>query len=89
MMRESLERTLGGDVGSAGWTQATCGVKDAGLGFRTAYKVALPAFIASRVAAWPGAESIFQDLQTAGLADAAVLVQSQATCSTAFVAELQ
>ena len=43
VMRESISRSLGGDVPDDAWSQATCGLKCGGLGLRTAEEVALPA----------------------------------------------
>ena len=47
MLRASLGRTLGGEVGEDSWEQAATGIFCGGLRFRRASDVALPAFIAS------------------------------------------
>jgi len=69
MLRASLGRTLGGEVGEDSWEQAATGIFCGGLGFRRASDVALPAFVASRNTSWPAVKSIFQDLHDAGLVD--------------------
>ena len=68
VLRESVARTLGGDLGDDSWRQATCETKAGGLGIRPAEEVALPAFLASRVSARPAVRQIFQRLETQGLA---------------------
>ena len=52
-LRNTLDTTLGGDLTDTAWSQATLGVKSGGLGLREAHTVALPAFIASRIASRP------------------------------------
>ena len=69
-MRLSLGRSVGGDIDGPSWTQAGCGVRDGGLNWRTASDLALPAFLASRIASQPAAFSIFDDLASAGLGSA-------------------
>ena len=59
LLRTSLGRTLGGPIGQDAWDQAATTVFSGGLGFRRASDVALPAFIASRTASWPGVKSIY------------------------------
>ena len=49
-LRAALSGTLGGDISDTAWWQAGLGVDQGGLGFRPAAEVALPAFIASRLA---------------------------------------
>ena len=71
VLRESLSRSLGGELTETSWQQAGCG--SIGLGFRTAEEVALPAFVASRVAARPVVFSIFERLEKAGLVAAGIL----------------
>ena len=51
LLQSSLERILGGPIGTAAVMQASLGVKEGGLGFRRAQDLALPAFIASRLEA--------------------------------------
>ena len=63
MLKGSLDRTLGGDIGEHAWRQAAAGVRDGGLGFRRAARVALPAVLASRTAARPAAACILEDLE--------------------------
>jgi len=72
--RDGVSRTLAGDVGDGPWIQATCGVKSGGLGIRTAEEVALPAFVASRVAVRPIVQDIFAKLEAAGLVPAGHLI---------------
>ena len=69
-MRLSLGRSLSGDFDGPSWTQAGCGVYDGGLHWRTVSDLALPAFLASRIASQPAAFSIFDDLASAGLGSA-------------------
>ena len=52
-VRESLEHVAGGALRDTAYLQATLGVRESGLGLRRAEDLALPAFIASRVAARP------------------------------------
>jgi len=65
-MRSSLERILAAPLDWASWAQATSSVPNAGLGFRCGSDTALPAFIASRVAARPfalGLAHAFEEAQ--------------------------
>lgn len=48
LLRQSLERIVGGPIDDSSWTQASLGVRAGGLGLRRARDTALPAFIASR-----------------------------------------
>ena len=68
LLRDSVARSLGGDVCDNGWQQATCGTSEGGLGLRTAAEIALPAFTASRLSAAPAVHSVFARLEAAGLA---------------------
>ena len=52
-LRVAVESTLGGELPDLSWWQATCGVKFAGLGLRTAESTALAAFVASRIGSRP------------------------------------
>jgi hypothetical protein len=76
VLRDSVARTLGGDVGDHGWLQATCGTSEGGLGMRAAEEIALPGFIASRISAAPAVQSIFNRMETAGLAPLGSLGQA-------------
>ena len=76
VLRESLGRTLEGQVGDEAWEQAMCSVKDGGLGFSAPEALATPAFVASRVTARPGAVALFQRLEQAGLAPPGLLVEA-------------
>jgi hypothetical protein len=87
VMRESLARSLGGDLIDTAWEQATCG--KLGLGFRTAEEVALPAFIASRTAAAPAVRAIFGRLEAAGLAPAGALDAAYVARTTRAIQTLQ
>ena len=62
-LRETLTSTLGGDLTDNAWAQATMGVKQGGLGFREARTVALPAFIASRIASRPHVIEMAQHME--------------------------
>jgi hypothetical protein len=68
MLRNSTTRSLGGDVLDEAWLQATCATDSGGFGLRKAEDVALPAFIASRIAAGPIAGHIFNRIEEQGLA---------------------
>ena len=63
----SASKTLGGGLPDFAWTQASCSMSNGGLALKSAVHVALPAFIDSRVASKLAAESIFKDLEDAGL----------------------
>eukprot|EP00972_Heterocapsa_arctica_P056185 8290577-Heterocapsa_arctica.AAC.1 len=43
-LRISLGETLGGSLSDNAWLQATCDMKDGGVGFRTPEEIAIPAF---------------------------------------------
>ena len=66
-LRAALEHILGGPMRDTSWWQATLGVSAAGLGFREAQAVCLPAFIASRITARPLALEMAQHAVDAGL----------------------
>lgn len=68
VQRLGLAITLQGDVGGGAWEQAQLGIDSAGLGMRDAEEIALPAFVASRVAARPVAKRVFAMMETEGLA---------------------
>eukprot|EP00972_Heterocapsa_arctica_P101452 14949471-Heterocapsa_arctica.AAC.1 len=42
-LRNSLGESLGGSLSDNAWLQATCGMKDGGVGFRTPEEIAIPA----------------------------------------------
>ena len=69
--RHGVEETLGGAMPDASWVQASLGVDAGGLGLRDASLVALPAFIASRVAARPLVAEMASHVEEAGLCSAA------------------
>ena len=73
ILRDSLGVTLGGELGDEAWSQSTCAFSEGGLGFRTPEEVSLPAFVASRTTAKPGANALFARLVSAGLAPPGVL----------------
>jgi hypothetical protein len=74
--RHGVEEALGGPVSDESWVQATLGVDACGLGLRDASLVALPAFIASRVAARPLVAEMASHLQEAGICPAAQVMAS-------------
>ena len=47
-MRDSLGRTLNGELDDHSWRQAVDGFQQGGLSLRTGLDLALPAFLASR-----------------------------------------
>ena len=65
-MRRSLGRSLNGELEDAAWMQAMGGFARGGLGWRSAADQALPAFWASRVAARPAVQLLFDSLVGAG-----------------------
>ena len=68
IQRDGVGTTLEGDVGDNAWEQALVAITSGGLGIGDAEELALPAFVASRVAARPVAERIFKSLEEEGLA---------------------
>ena len=73
-------------MGDDAWNQSTCAVSDGGLGYRTQEEVSLPAFVASRIAARPGAYAFFKRLEADGLVQAGAL---QELCDMRLVAAQQ
>ena len=65
-MRCSLGRSLNGELEDVAWIQAMGGFSFGGLGWRTASDLALPAFLASRIAARPAVQLLFDSLSGAG-----------------------
>jgi hypothetical protein len=74
IQRNGVAFTLEGDVGDNSWQQAVVAIGKGGLGMRGATELALPAFVASRIASRPVAERIFKSLETEGLAPPGVLM---------------
>eukprot|EP00973_Karenia_brevis_P066193 9200366-Karenia_brevis.AAC.1 len=70
-LRASLDVIIGGGVTDEAWEQATLGVASSGLGLREAASVALPAFVASRIASRPHVAAMAQHLQIAELSTVA------------------
>jgi len=70
-LRAALESVLGGTLPDAAWEQTTVGVSAGGLGIRESKSVALPAFLASRVASLPHVHEMAVHLEQAGLASSA------------------
>ena len=68
-LRSAVETTLRGSLSDDAWVQATMAVPAVGLDLREASAIALPAFIASRVAARPPALLMAQHAEQAGLLD--------------------
>ena len=66
-VRAGVEETLAGGISDESWVQATLGVDAAGLGFREAAAVALPAFVSSRVASRPLVADMASHLEQAGI----------------------
>jgi hypothetical protein len=62
-LRNTLDFSLGGDLSDTAWSQATLGVKSGGLGLREACTVALPAFVASRIASRPHVLEMAQHME--------------------------
>ena len=62
-----LENVFGGGLHDTALTQAAAGVREGGLGFRSAAQLRLPAFIASRVEARPFVRDLFENMFAAGV----------------------
>jgi hypothetical protein len=75
-MRCSLGRSLNGELEDHAWAQAASGYDQGGLNGKTAVDLALPAFLASRVAARPAAQLLFQSLEDAGFASVSLLEEA-------------
>ena len=80
--RCGVQEALAGAVTDEAWLQATLGVDAGGLGLREASQIALPAFIASRVASRPLVEEMASHFEAAGLG-------SSRLCLRAFDLRLQ
>ena len=87
--RDSIGCTLGGEVGDEPWAQATCATREGGLGARTPLEVSLPAFVASRATARPGAFALFARMEEAGFAGRGALQAAYDSRSAAAFARLQ
>ena len=74
-LRAALSGTLGGDISDTAWWQAGLGVDQGGLGLRPAAEVALPAFIASRLASRPAVEHMCGHMQEGALGAADALLR--------------
>ncbi len=66
-LRAAVEECLGGPLADIAWWQGSVGVKQGGLGMRSAADVALPAFVASRVASRPLVADMFGRIAAAEL----------------------
>eukprot|EP00972_Heterocapsa_arctica_P056077 8271151-Heterocapsa_arctica.AAC.1 len=51
-------------------------MKDGGVGFRTPEEIAIPAFVASRFTARPGARALFKQLEDVGLVGEGLLLKA-------------
>ena len=67
-LRDGTEDALRGAIGDESWIQATLGVDAAGLEMKEASVIALPAFIASRVASRHFVEEMCRHAETVGIA---------------------
>ena len=66
-LRGATEDAIRGKLRDEGWIQATLGVDAGGLGLKEACVIALPAFIASRVASRPLVEEMYLHAETEGI----------------------
>ena len=64
-LRASLDSILGGGVTSEAWELATLGVTASGLGLKEADAIALPAFVASRLASRPHVQALAAHMEEA------------------------
>ena len=87
-LRVALEECLGGPLPDTAWCQASVGVAQGGLGLRRAEQVALPSFIASRVASRPMVSDMFTHVEDAELGAAACLLRLYDQRTDEAVAEL-
>ena len=67
-LRHAVEGVLGGAMPDTSWWQAIMGVRFGGLGLRESATVALPAFLASRIASRPLVHDMASHMEQAGLA---------------------
>ena len=77
-LRGALSHSIDGDLTDNAWTQATLGVKKGGLGLREAQTIALPAFIASRVASRPHVHEMAQHMEIFQHGAAAAIMEAYA-----------
>ena len=75
-MRDSLGRTLNGELDDHSWRQAVGGSRQGGLTWRTGLDLALPAFLASRVASRPAMESLLGSVVEAGMGNLEALLET-------------
>jgi hypothetical protein len=68
-MKVSLGRSLNGEIEDHSWRQAAGGFDAGGLNWKSASDLALPAFLASRIAARPAVKTLFQSIESAGLGE--------------------
>ena len=74
-MRDSLGRTLNEELDDHSWRQAVSGFRQGGLSWRTGSDLALPAFVASRVASRPAVESLLGSVVDAGMGNLGTLLE--------------
>ena len=72
-MRSAVETFLRGELNDSAWKLATCGVKQGGLGTRSAKRIALAAAVASLIGSRPLVHSMCSDMVLGGLASPGVL----------------
>ena len=66
-IRSAVETSLRGDLNDQAWDLATCGVKQGGLGMRSAKRTALAASVASLIGSRPLVHSMCSDMVLGGL----------------------
>ena len=82
-MRDSLGRTLNGELDDHSWRQAVDGFKQGGLSWRTGPDLTLPAFLASWVASRPVVEALLSSVVEAGMGDLEMLLETYVAWTTA------
>ena len=87
-LRNSLDAILGGGISDEAWEQASLGVSKGGLGMREAANVALPAFVASRVACRPHVAMLARHLEDAEICSAAAVLKRYDTRTDAALTRL-
>ena len=73
-LRNSVDHILGGGVTEEAWEVSTLAVRRAGLGFRDAVSLALPAFVASRLSSRPSVAVLAAQLAESGLCEVAAFM---------------
>ena len=82
-LRASLDSILGGGVTSEAWELATLGVTASGLGLKEADAIALPAFVASRLASRPHVQALAAHMEEAEIGTVKQIMEKYDSRTTA------